>query len=249
MDLKTGVVLQLYALPSEFFGEGIAVYRDEIVQLTWRSNRGFVYDKRTFRILREFSYPTEGWGITCNGACLIMSDGTANLYFLNPETFQEVGRIQVHDKAPVTQLNELEYIKGEIFANVWQTDRIARIDPVTGQVLGWIDLSGIYNGTRTSPDDVLNGIAYDAVNNRVFVTGKRWSQLFEIRIVPVVKADREMSFGPVVLGSELPLRTLTNRPLSGVFSVSPSSAEIVLFQDYKSFHTQTDNDEGRWVQI
>ena len=185
-QLETGQVLQRYDLSADVFGEGITIFGDRIIQLTWKSQLGYVYDKQTFRLLREFTYPTEGWGITHNGKNLIMSDGTATLYFLNPDTFERTRQIEVHsDAGPVTQLNELEYIQGEIYANVWQTDRIARIAPDTGQVLGWIDLSGLLSAQdRRTPVDVLNGIAYDAEHNRLFVTGKLWPKLFEIKLIP-----------------------------------------------------------------
>jgi len=184
-QLETGEVLQRHDLSPDVFGEGITIFGDRIIQLTWKSQLGYVYDKRTFRLLREFTYPTEGWGITQDGKNLIMSDGTATLYFLNPDTFERTGRVEVHsDTGPVTRLNELEYVDGEIYANVWQTDRIARIAPDTGQVLGWIDLSGLLNAQeRRTPVDVLNGIAYDAEHNRLFVTGKLWPKLFEIKRV------------------------------------------------------------------
>jgi glutamine cyclotransferase len=185
VDLETGDVVQLYELPEKYFGEGITVYEDRIIQLTWQSREGFVYDKESFELLRKFDYPTEGWGITHDGKQLIMSDGTANLYFLDPETFVETGRIQVSDSnGPVTRLNELEYVKGEIYANIWQTDRIARISPDTGEVLDWIDLEGLLKPEdKEKAVDVLNGIAYDAVGDRLFVTGKLWPKLFEI--IPV----------------------------------------------------------------
>jgi glutamine cyclotransferase len=183
VDLETGNVLQMYALPDEFFGEGITVFGDRIIQLTWQSQKGFVYDKYSFDLLREFSYPTEGWGITNDGNQLIMSDGTANLYFLDPETFEKVGQVEVHDNGTVTNLNELEYINGEVYANIWGEDKIAIIDPHTGQVKGWIDLTGICNQANRDPNSVLNGIAYDVEGERLFVTGKLWSQLFQIRLI------------------------------------------------------------------
>lgn len=184
VDLETGNVLQIYALPDEFFGEGITVFGDRIIQLTWQDHKGFVYDKHSFDLLREFSYPTEGWGITNDGSQLIMSDGTANLYFLDPETFQKVGQVEVRDgNASVTNLNELEYINGEVYANIWMTDKIAIINPQTGQVTAWIDLTGIYTQENNDPNSVLNGIAYDAEGDRLFVTGKLWSQLFEIKLI------------------------------------------------------------------
>jgi glutamine cyclotransferase len=184
-QLDTGEVLQRHDLSPDLFGEGITIFGDRIIQLTWKSRLGYVYDKRTFRLLREFTYPTEGWGITQDGKQLIMSDGTATLYFLNPDTLERTHQVEVHsDTGPVTQLNELEYAQGEIYANVWQTDRIARIAPDTGQVLGWIDLSGLLSAEdRRAPVDVLNGIAYDAEHNRLFVTGKLWPKLFEIKLV------------------------------------------------------------------
>jgi glutaminyl-peptide cyclotransferase len=185
VDLATGQVMQLHALPAHVFGEGITVYHNTIIQLTWQSRTGFVYDKHSFALLQEFTYPTEGWGITHDGSHLIMSDGTATLYFRHPETFAEVGRIVVRDDAgPVTRLNELEYIHGEIYANVWQTERIAKIDPQTGRVTGWIDLRGLLQSSDARrPVDVLNGIAYDAEHDRLFVTGKLWPKLFEIRLM------------------------------------------------------------------
>ncbi len=187
VELETGQVLQILALPAEFFGEGVTIFGNRIVQLTWQSNVGFVYDKRTFELLQTFNYPTEGWGITHDGQRLIMSDGTATLHFLDPETFVEIGQVQVYDNnGAVTRLNELEYIHGQVYANVWQTDRIVRIAPQTGQVTGWIDLAGLLSPQdRSQPVDVLNGIAYDAQNDRLFVTGKLWPKLFEIQLIPI----------------------------------------------------------------
>jgi glutamine cyclotransferase len=186
VELETGEVLQRLDLAAQYFGEGITIWEDKIIQLTWQSHIGFVYDKESFELLREFSYPTEGWGITHDGTRLIMSDGTATLHFLDPETFVETGSVQVFDSnGPVVRLNELEYINGEVYANIWQTDRIARIDPDTGKVTGWIDLTGLLSveDLRQSVD-VLNGIAYDAEHDRLFVTGKLWHKLFEIELVP-----------------------------------------------------------------
>ena len=185
VELETGEVRQLYSLPSDLFGEGITIFEDKIIQLTWQSQKGFVYDKQSFDLLQEFSYPTEGWGITTDGTQLIMSDGTANLYFLNPETFEKIGQVEVHDTEPVTNLNELEYINGEVYANIWREDKIAVIDPHTGQVTGWIDLTGIYTPESSDTNDVLNGIAYDAESDRLFVTGKRWSQLFQVKLTAI----------------------------------------------------------------
>jgi glutamine cyclotransferase len=184
VDLKTGEILQFYALPNQYFGEGITVFDDKIVQLTWLKHIGFVYDKESFDLLQNFSYPTEGWGITHDGSRLIMSDGTSTLYFLDPETFQKIGQVEVHDNSTVKNLNELEYIQGKVYANIWLEDRIAIINPQTGQVEGWINLTGLYNMENPESINVLNGIAYDAASDRLFVTGKNWSQLFEIELVP-----------------------------------------------------------------
>jgi glutamine cyclotransferase len=159
--------------------------------LTWQNNVAFVYDKDSFEPINQFSYPTEGWGITHDGRCLIMSDGTNNLYFRDPETFAEIGRLPVFDnEGPVIRLNELEYINGEVYANIWQTNRIARISPQTGQVLAWIDMTGVLDHVVVDPADridVLNGIAYDAENGRLFVTGKLWPAVFEIELVPLAE--------------------------------------------------------------
>ena len=184
VELETGKVLQVHALRDQFFGEGVTIVGDKIIQLTWESHRGFIYDKNTLDLLQEFSYLTEGWGITYDGSRLIMSDGTANLYFLDPETFQRVGQVKVRDAAPVTGLNELEYVKGEVYANVWGEEEIAVINPQTGRVKAWIDLKGIRGSENRDPDNVLNGIAYDSKGNRLFVTGKRWPRLYEIRLIP-----------------------------------------------------------------
>ncbi len=186
VDVETGAVIQSINLPNQYFGEGITTFGDYLFQITWQENTGFVYDKNSFELLRTFSYPTEGWGITHDGEKLIMSDGTATLYFWDPETLTEIGRVQVFDEnGPVVRLNELEYIDGEVWANVWQTNFIARINPDTGQVVGWIDLTGLLDpAVVTQPVDVLNGIAYDAQTERLFVTGKLWPQVYEIELVP-----------------------------------------------------------------
>ncbi len=186
VEPTTGEMLSGVRLSDELFGEGITVLDDKIYQLTWKSQIGFVVDKETFELLRTFAYPTEGWGLTHDGEQLIMSDGTDSLYFLDPETLEQIDSIQVHDETgPVVRLNELEYVEGQIYANVWQTDRIAIIDPESGQVTGWIDLSGLLKPeTLSQPVDVLNGIAYDDEADRLFVTGKLWPTLFEIRLVP-----------------------------------------------------------------
>jgi glutamine cyclotransferase len=184
VDLETGEILQLHSLQPQYFGEGIAVVGEKIVQLTWQSHVGFVYDKATFDLLQQFEYPTEGWGLTYDGSRLIMSDGTANLYFLDPVTFQRIGEVTVHDTGPVTMLNELEYVNGTVYANVWMEEKIAVINPQTGQVTAWIDLTGIQDLKNQDPNNVLNGIAYDASGDRLFVTGKRWPHIFEIQLVP-----------------------------------------------------------------
>lgn len=185
VDLWTGNVTKVENLEASFFGEGITVYEDEIIQLTWTSNVGFVYDKNSFEFLQEFGYPTQGWGITHDGEHLIMSDGTSNLYFLDPQTFTKTSQIEVFDdNGPVHSLNELEYIEGKVFANVWLTDRIAVIDPASGRVTSWIDLEGLLSAEdRGQPVNVLNGIAFDSENARLFVTGKLWPKLFEIELV------------------------------------------------------------------
>jgi len=185
VELETGDILQIRELSDEFFGEGITIYGDEVIQITWRSNVGFAYNKTSFELLQQFSYPTEGWGITHDGTRLIMSDGTSTLRFLDPQTFEEIGQLEVIDNdTPIARLNELEYIQGEIYANVWQEDWIVRIAPETGRVVGWVDLRGLLTEEdRSDPVDVLNGIAYDAEAGRLFVTGKWWPKLFEIELV------------------------------------------------------------------
>jgi glutamine cyclotransferase len=184
VELKTGKVLKRQSLPAEHFGEGITICRNRLIQLTWQSNTAFVYDLQSFRLFQTFSYPTEGWGITCDGNYLIMSDGTAVLRFLDARTYKTVKQIEVRDRGNLLpNINELEFIKGEIYANVWGTAYIVRISPRTGQVLGWIDLRDLYRYVGTGRNvDVLNGIAYDAKGDRLFVTGKYWPNLFEIRL-------------------------------------------------------------------
>jgi glutamine cyclotransferase len=185
VDLETGQVLQRADVPEKYFAEGLAPWGSTLIQLTWQSHVAFVYDRFSFRLLHTFSYEGEGWGLTQDGRNLIMSDGTATLRFFDPRTFHEVRRIVVNDHgSQVTQLNELEYVRGEIYANVWHTDRIARISPSSGRVLGWIDLAGLLpDDQRSDPEAVLNGIAYDAAHDRLFVTGKLWPMLFEIKVV------------------------------------------------------------------
>jgi len=182
---ETGEILQTHKLPDQFFGEGITVCGDKIIQLTWQSHQGFVYDRESFELLAEFTYSGEGWGITYDGQRLIMSDGTPVLRFLNPETFEQEGEIEVRDdKGPVSRLNELEYAGGEIYANVWRTERIARISPRTGRVTGWLEPDGLLNFQDIAqPVDVLNGIAYDSEKKRLFITGKLWPKLFEICLI------------------------------------------------------------------
>jgi len=184
VDLTSGEVVQMYNLSSEYFGEGITVYGDRIYQLTWQSNVGFVYDKGSFELLETFEVAIEGWGLTHDGSTLILSDGTSTLRFLDPETYEEVRAVNVHDNSiPVLNINELEYVKGEIWANIWLTDQIARVDSESGAVLGWLDLSGLEDRLeQNSTYDVLNGIAYDSEGDRLFVTGKLWRKLFEIEI-------------------------------------------------------------------
>jgi glutaminyl-peptide cyclotransferase len=185
VDLATGLVLQQIHLDSQYFGEGVTVFDQRILELTWQSHRGFVYDRGTFKLRRTFDYPGEGWGITNDGRRIFMSDGTPEIRVWNPTTLQEERRFTVRDGAnPVEFLNELEYVRGEIYANVWQTDRIARISPTDGHVTGWIDLAGILSPADLAGGaNVLNGIAWDAAGDRLFVTGKLWPKLFEIQLV------------------------------------------------------------------
>ena len=183
VDMASGGVLQQVNLPDDVFGEGIAVVGNRIVQLSWRNHTGYVYDRDSFSQIGTFSYPTEGWGLTYDGTRLILSDGSDTLRFLDPESFAEIGQVRVSAAGrSVRMLNELEYVNGAVFANVWQTDLIAIIDPGSGNVCSWIDLKGLNSAPRTSSDDVLNGIAYDADAGRLFVTGKRWPTLFEIDV-------------------------------------------------------------------
>jgi glutaminyl-peptide cyclotransferase len=185
-DLTTGRALQSAPVPSQYFAEGLAPWGSTLVQLTWQSHVAFVYDRFSFRLLKTLHYDCDGWGLTSDGKDLIESDGTSEIRFFDPNTFREVRHITVTDRgARIDQLNELEYIHGQIYANVWHTDRIARISPATGQVLGWINLAGLLPpGSVTDPEAVLNGIAYDAAHDRLFVTGKLWPNLFEIKVIP-----------------------------------------------------------------
>jgi glutaminyl-peptide cyclotransferase len=184
--VETGAVEQRRDLAPPHFGEGIAIVGEKLFQLTWQSGVAYVYDRQSFAPRGEFRYEGEGWGLTTDGSQLIMSDGTAALRFLDPETFAESHRITVTENGtPVKNLNELEWVKGEVWANVWTTDRIARIDPQTGAVVGWINLTGLLPASlRSGREDVLNGIAYDAAGDRIFVTGKKWSRLYQITLRP-----------------------------------------------------------------
>jgi glutamine cyclotransferase len=183
--LETGEVLRKIDIPAQYFGEGIVDWRGHLISLTWTSQVGFVFDLTTFALQRQFRYTGEGWALTRNGRQIIMSDGTSELRFLDPQTLQETGRTQVTlDGKPLRNVNELEWVKGEIYANVWQTNSIVRIDPATGHVVGIINLAGLLNASDIVPGqtDVLNGIAYDAKKDRLFVTGKNWPKLFEIKL-------------------------------------------------------------------
>ncbi len=185
-DLATGQVTMRQTLPDGYFGEGIVAWDGRLMQLTWRNQVGFIYDLKTFNPIGQFPYPGEGWALTKDDRRIIMSDGTPVLRFLDPHTLKEIGRVTVTaDGRPLRNLNELEWVKGEVLANIWMTDRIARIDAESGRVVGWIDLRGIISPEErgSDTDNVLNGIAYDAEHDRLFVTGKRWPKLFEIRLV------------------------------------------------------------------
>ncbi|MBY0421941.1 MAG: glutaminyl-peptide cyclotransferase [Parvularculaceae bacterium] len=186
VELETGKVLRRIDLPPHVFGEGVAPWKDRIVTITWRNGEGYVFDRKGFRKLRAFAYPGEGWGLTSDGRRLIMSDGTSALRFLDPETLAETGRVEVTLRGkPLKNLNELEYVDGAVFANVWQTSAVVRIDPKTGTVTGVVDLRGLRDRIGDAPGaDVLNGIAWDAKKKRLFLTGKKWPKLFEVRLVP-----------------------------------------------------------------
>jgi glutaminyl-peptide cyclotransferase len=185
-DLDTGRILAFHDVPAQYFAEGLTNWGNTLIQLTWQNHLALVYDRLNFRFLRSFHYDGEGWGLTQDGKNLILSDGSSVLRFFDPTTFREVRRITVKDGATlVTQINELEYIHGQIYANIWHSDRIARISPATGKVLGWIDLSGLLpTSEHSTAEAVLNGIAYDAAHDRLFVTGKLWPRIFEIKVIP-----------------------------------------------------------------
>jgi glutamine cyclotransferase len=185
VDIKTGKVLHKINLAADYFGEGITLWKNKIILLTWQNHKGFVYDKNTFQIIDEFSYPTEGWGITFDGKYLIMSDGTDSLYYLSPDDYSLVKKVKVSaDEKAVNNLNELEYINGKIYANVWKTERIAIIEP-DGMVVGWIDLQEVLQKMDCPGEiDMLNGIAYDADEDMIYVTGKYWCKLFQIEKRP-----------------------------------------------------------------
>jgi len=194
--LENGQVVEKRELSPAYFGEGVVNWKDRLIQLTYRTEKGFVYDLASFKPIREFSYVGEGWGLTQDGKRIIMSDGTPQIRFINPDTLKETGRITVTDQGqPVANINELEWVKGEILANIWQTNMIARIDPKTGKVTGWIDLTGLREraGAGNDPDAVLNGIAYDSAKGRLFVTGKLWPKLFEIRLVKKTGPARSLA--------------------------------------------------------
>ncbi|MFN9263391.1 MAG: glutaminyl-peptide cyclotransferase [Acidobacteriota bacterium] len=184
VKLETGIVLQKLSLPPQFFGEGISVVGDRIVQLTWQSETGFIWGLQDFKLQRQFTYRGEGWGLTTDGRHLYFSDGTDEIRVLDSQTLAETRRIRVRENGrPLKDLNELEWVEGEILANVWQTDRIVKINPLTGRVTGSIDLTGILPAPERAGTDVLNGNAYAAAGKRLFVTGKLWPKLFHIRLV------------------------------------------------------------------
>lgn len=185
VQLDSGKAEKEFIVPNQYFAEGLTNWGPDLIQLTWQTKLGFVYDRATFTLKRMFSYEGEGWGLTQDGKRLIMSDGSAALRFLDSQTLQETGRLAIRDRGQaVKDLNELEYVRGEVYANVWHTDRIARISPTSGNVTGWIDLKGLREkADAVSGEAVLNGIAYDAARDRLFVTGKNWSKLFEIKVV------------------------------------------------------------------
>lgn len=185
VDVETGVIEQMRPLNRNYFGEGIAILDDKLYQLTWQNQLAIVYDLESFDLLDTLFYEGEGWGLTHDGQSLILSDGSATLRFLSPEDFEVERTIEVHtETGPVVRLNELEYVDGEIWANIWYEDRIVRIAPDSGAVLGWIDVGQLYPQNRRDREDVANGIAYDEDSGRLLLTGKNWPQIFEVRLVP-----------------------------------------------------------------
>lgn len=184
VELKKGKVKKKIGVPGQYFAEGMTILNGKIYQLTWQQNKGFIYDLKDFKLEGEFAYDGEGWGLTTDGQSLILSDGTDRLRFIDPATFRVVKTLSIlNEQQPLTDINELEYIHGEIYANVWKMDKIARIDPRTGHLIAWIDLSGLRpEETLSNGENVLNGIAYDSATDRLYVTGKRWPKLFEIRL-------------------------------------------------------------------
>jgi glutamine cyclotransferase len=184
VELETGKILKKVDVPEPYFAEGIAVLNGKVYQLTWQHHLGFIYDSQSFQRVGEFNYDGEGWGLTTDGKSLILSDGSNRIRFIDPSSFRVIKTITVLDgKAPVRELNELEFVHGEIYANIWHDQRIATIDPQTGRVNAWIDLTGLMpEDELPDPEAVLNGIAYDQANDKLFVTGKLWPRLFEIRV-------------------------------------------------------------------
>ena len=183
VNLANGNITREVLLPEQYFGEGLTIVHGSLIQLTWQSGIGFVYDEKTLKVTANFTYSTEGWGLTFDGIHLIMSDGSSNLYFIEPATFQKVGQVSVRDdNASIANLNELEYVRGDIYANVWHRQEIVIINSKTGQVKGYIDLTGIYQGD--DPEAVLNGIAYDQTTDALYITGKNWPNLYQIIISP-----------------------------------------------------------------
>jgi glutamine cyclotransferase len=184
IELETGKVLQKVDIPSPYFAEGLTLLKGRIYQLTWQHQTGFIYDPVSFSKIGEFTYQGEGWGLANDGESLILSDGTNRIRFLDPNNFQVRKTIAVFDtNMPVMNLNELEYVRGEIYANIWHQDKIVRIDPHTGRITGWVDLGGLLSRSEVADEEaVLNGIAYDDAKDRLFVTGKLWPKIFEIRL-------------------------------------------------------------------
>jgi glutaminyl-peptide cyclotransferase len=187
VDLKTGKVRQKVDLPARHFGEGLALLKGKLYQLTWKDQVGFIYDAATLKQTGEFRYTGEGWGLTTDGTSLILSDGTNRLRFIDPDTFKVTRTVEAtHQGKPVNHLNELEYIDGEIYANIWGADLIARLDPATGRATGVINCTALFPpARRTTPEQVLNGIAWHPETRRLLITGKWWPEVFEVRLVPV----------------------------------------------------------------